>query len=284
MSQPKTAIGSRREVEVCAVAWMDLLGYGTMLRRANFDPTVDEAMEAVVRLNRFQDTIADHSSKVFPSVVMNDGAAIYRDLSPRSRAVTFDFVARAWELHQKVNQLEYSTNDPGARTVLAVGFRVRRGSNSREHLFSGIGKHILEEVEAGRKTVQQAVYHALTIRPTFDLVPELQANFAFAKAYLAETAGTKAGFAGNNFYADSELFLAEADNWMDASDPIQWSQSGISGTFLPIQRIAKCAAERVQYSGTRDAFEIAARIGRDEDVIERLRESTIRGGDPRGSA
>lgn len=54
----KSSMGSRRVVETSIVAWMDLLGYGSMLRGVGFDPTADDAKAAVERLNRFQDVVS----------------------------------------------------------------------------------------------------------------------------------------------------------------------------------------------------------------------------------
>ena len=82
--------------QVAIVCWIDLLGYGAMIAEADFNPLHGKATEAMRRLRRFHQVVAAHSFRLFPTLVMNDGAAAYRDLSLRSRGPTHDFLMRAW--------------------------------------------------------------------------------------------------------------------------------------------------------------------------------------------
>ena len=47
-----------------------------------------------------------HSNRHFPTFVMNDGAIVFRDMSPRSRGVTFDFLRRSIDLHREINEVD----------------------------------------------------------------------------------------------------------------------------------------------------------------------------------
>lgn len=74
--------------------------------------------------------------------------------------------------------------------VLACGFRMlgrRAGLDaSRDHF-----KSIVDRLHRGDIGSEQAVREAASMQPRFDIVPQLQANFSFTKAYVAEQTGTK---------------------------------------------------------------------------------------------
>ncbi len=70
---PTRAKGKRYPVEVSGVSWLDLLGYGSMLRRVNFDPGSDQAIETVKRLEKFQITAAKHATRHISAMLINDG-------------------------------------------------------------------------------------------------------------------------------------------------------------------------------------------------------------------
>ena len=108
--------------QVAIVCWIDLLGYGAMLAEAGFNPLHGKASEALQRLRRFHQIVASHSFRLFPTLVMNDGAVAYRDLSLRSRGPTYDFLTRAWKLFKHIKEDENGHGFPGARAVLAVDF------------------------------------------------------------------------------------------------------------------------------------------------------------------
>jgi hypothetical protein len=65
---------------------------------------------------------------------------------------------------------------------------------------------IITRLQDGSIDAQQAVHEAAAMRPRFDIIPQLQANFAFTKAYVAESSGTDGGLPGPNFYLDLILF------------------------------------------------------------------------------
>ncbi|EMB9232289.1 TPA: hypothetical protein ACPHTU_002597 [Vibrio alginolyticus] len=271
----KSSMGSRRVVETSIVAWMDLLGYGSMLRGVGFDPTADDAKAAVERLNRFQDVVSKLSNKLMPSVVMNDGVALYRDLSPRDGRVTYEFINSVWELHREINRVEAEFGYPGIRTVVAAGFRVRRQSPYLGERKEGLGEHLIEQVESGKIPLKQAIFTALTARVPYDVTPELQANFAFSKAYMAESAGSKAGFSGSNMFVDLDFFTSPLPEWIEVGDSIGWQTDGMSATFAPVERIYSKRARQHQYQGALDAFDVAERLASDEGVSERLKSLTI---------
>ena len=104
-NHPKTSMGSKRTIEVSICYWVDLLGYGSMLNSVEFNPLSNNAQISVNRLKSFHNMIRNSSkAKVFNSLALNDGAIFYRDLSPRSKSVTFDFLNRAYKVHKQINE------------------------------------------------------------------------------------------------------------------------------------------------------------------------------------
>lgn len=88
---PKVRKGAVRRIEVGAVGWLDLLGYGSMLSPVSFDPSHEKAQEAILRLNNFHEFSANFSNRYLKMLAMNDGVITFRDMSPRTNSVTYDF-------------------------------------------------------------------------------------------------------------------------------------------------------------------------------------------------
>jgi hypothetical protein len=251
------------------------LGYGNMLRKVGFDLTQETAQEAIDRLFQFQDVVARHSGRLFSTVLLNDGCVAYRTLSPSSRSVTHDFLNRAYRLHREINDLEGKQNYPGMRSVLAVGFRRRRSSDNFSRLIAGYGEFLIQKVAAKEISSKEAIIKALVAKPSFDLVPGLQANFAFAKAYLADREGSKGGFGGPNFFVDVNLLPAVYPMWLEYDLKPELKEPGIGGNFLRVCRMKRFALNE-QNTDLPDAFEIAKQITGSEDVEQKLREMTVR--------
>lgn len=277
MIHPKQSKGVRTSVEVCCAAWIDLLGYGAMLRDAEFDPTSPQALAAVSRLNRFHSIVYKSASKYSTSMIINDGAVIGRDLSPRSNSVTFDFVRRVQEMHQSVNDSERSEGHPGARCVLAAGFRIRRQNPMKQNLLTGYAKYLIDRVLSGEMSVLEGINSAITVKPFVAANPEFQANFAFSKAYLIDSAGSSAGFAGPRMFIDLALFSNEKTSWISLGDPIEWESPGISGRFAELKQIDTGHAGKVRYDGMRDAFQVAEMLAKTNGVLDRIKALRIGG-------
>ena len=130
-------------MEVACTGWIDLLGYGAMIARGAFNPTNPEAECAIKRIRQFHEIVRSHSRRIYlPTFVMNDGGVVYRDLSPRSRSVTYDFVTRALKLYVEINLKDRAEGHPGARMVIAAGFRARRNSRRPDKSTERIGLRI----------------------------------------------------------------------------------------------------------------------------------------------
>lgn len=267
-------MSARRTVEVSACLWMDLLGYGSMLREARFDLTRSETKKAIERLFVFQDTVAKHSMRKFATVVLNDGCVAERGLTPRSRSVTYDFLRRAFRLHQEVSKIETTAGYPGVRSIVAVGFKHRRKSTNRSVLAEGVGERLVRKVADGTMPAQEAILTALAIKPTFDIAPNLQANFAFSKAYIADSKGTNGGFSGPAFYLDRNYLPDKIPVWVKYSGVVELHEPGIGGQFLRITELDLLPGDTESHE-LEDAFDIANRITGESDAGARMKKLRI---------
>jgi hypothetical protein len=256
---PTRRKGKNYSVEISGVAWLDLLGYGSMLRAVSFDPTHAEAHAAVHRLKRFQTTATSFACPQLQALIVNDGVAYVRQLSPRSNSVSYDFLSRVFEAFSAINHAEFLNGEPGARMIVAVGPRLKIpgvGKPRTTHLQS-----IVERYASGRITGEQAISEAFHSTPVTGSIPELQANFAFTKAYLADQAGSKAGLAGPHCFVDSVLLSSEAPNWIQSDAKVEWKTEGLEGTFLRVTGIDRGEAGRDRLKGVRNALEISCILG-----------------------
>jgi hypothetical protein len=258
--------------QIAVVCWLDLLGYGAMIAEADFNPMHSKAVDAMKRLRSFHRTIADHSARTFPTLVMNDGAAAYRDLSMRSRAPTHDFLMRAWRLFQSIQKEEEANGFPGARVVLATGFRMR-GRRAGMDATAAQFQSVMRRFQAKEISADQAIREAAHIRRPFDIIPALQANFAFTKAYIAESSGSKGGLVGANFFVDLALFEAPTPPWVVKAETVPWSneQLRMKASFARILDLPRYRHLRGGPLGIRDGLEVAQHITGDRNVLDALR-------------
>ena len=234
---PKFSFKKQSPYPISVVAWVDLLGYGAQISKANFDLTNKNSLEATKRIRRFHKVCADHSSRNFPSLVINDGCAFYRDLSLRTNSVTYDFLRRSYAFFCEIQNVESDYNMHGARMVIAAGFRSRGRRVGRDPSVGQL-ESIIKRMSDGKISAQQAVREAARMPRKLDVVPQLQANYAFTKAYLAESAGRKGGFAGANLFVDAALFQREEEpSWITMQTPFKWCDQrlGIKGEFSLIE-------------------------------------------------
>jgi hypothetical protein len=263
---------ARFPFQVAVSCWIDLLGYGEMISASGFNPLHPDAREALARIKAFHHIVAEHSARYFPTLVMNDGAVAYRDLSLRARSPTHDFLMRAWQMFEAVRNADMKGGYPGPRMVLACGFRMlgrRAGLDaSRGHFES-----IVERLQNGKIGAQQAVREAASMRPRFDIVPQLQANFAFTKAYLAEQSGKKGGLPGPALYVDMAIFGNERPPWVDLGPDIDWShpKMNLKTVFAEIRRIHEAQHPSGGPTGIRDGLAIAQTLANDPNVLSALR-------------
>ena len=272
LTSPLVRKGAIFPFQTSAACWVDLLGYGSMIAEADFNPLHTRAKEALARLRRFHAIVAKHSGRYFPTFVMNDGAVAYRDLSMRTRSVTHDFLVRSWDLFCEIKTAEAVEGYPGARMVWATGFRMRgrrAGMDLRNTQFQSVMRRFQEK----KISAKQAITEAAVIREYFDIAPQLQANFAFTKAYVAESMGSAGGLHGSNFFVDLSIFTEPVPAWIELGQTIDWSHRklGLRTTFAAIQNLPPRRHVEGGPIGILDGLQIAQRLAQDPDVLLALR-------------
>lgn len=263
--------GATVSFKVAATTWIDLLGYGPAIASAEFNPMHPNSVRMMRRLRNFHEVVAKHSHRYFRSFTINDGAVLSRDLSWRSASVTRDFLVRSWRLFRDVQQAEFNAGEPGARLVLAAGFRVPGSKRGIDASFAHI-RSIFDRLDDRVITKEQAMREAAMHRPYSDLMPQLQANFAFTKAYLAEQSGSSGGLPGANFYVDLVL-LNEAlpVSWLRLGKPIDWSypKLDLRARFASLSDISVPPATDPD-EAFRDGLAVAQALAPSHDVLAAL--------------
>lgn len=223
------------------------MGYGTAMAKAGFDPAHPLAKRPISRLRAFHRVVAKHSNGGFPTLVMNDGAAAYSNVESVRSDKVWRFIERCWALYSEATTTDLRSGGVGLRGVIAVGLRAKgssRGIRAQEdeHL------RIIEDLDAGMIDKTAALARARRVRRVFDVVPPLQANFAFARAYEAEREGSKAGLPGPNLYLDTLVFRDGIPEWIRAAPSVDWSidRLRLSATFVALQEIGGVSDEEAQ--------------------------------------
>jgi hypothetical protein len=259
--------------QISLACWVDLLGYGRMIGAAGLNPVAEQAKEAISRLRAFHRIVAEHSGRHFRTLVLNDGAVAYRDLSMRTNAVTHDFLSRSFALFEAIAASEARNDWPGPRMVLSAGLR---GRGSRRAI-DGSARQvdiILRRLADGELDPQQAVREAASIQRYSDLVPQLQANFAFTKAYVAESSGSAAGLGGSHCFVDTALFIeGQPPAWIDAGPVIEFAEPRLSIAcgFVPITAMRAPNGGPGEIPGLGDGLLIGERIAPDLAIRNLIR-------------
>jgi hypothetical protein len=269
---PPVRKGATFPFAVSAVAWVDLLGYGGMIAEAGFNPLHEKSAAAIRRLREFHAIVSVNSKRSFPTLVMNDGAAAYRDLSLRARSPTHEFICNAWKLFCAIREAEIANGFPGPRMVVTPGFRMR-GRRAGMDQSAGHFASIMERYQKGQITGEHAIREATTISRSFDIVPQLQANFAFTKAYVAESSGKKAGLGGASCFIDLAFFDGSPPAWIELGPKIDWTNErlNLAAQFAPVLGLPDWHHPGGGPKEIRDGLQLAQFMAGGPDVLAALR-------------
>lgn len=246
-------------VEISAVAYFDLLGYGSMLEKVSYNPNHKDSTKAVTRMENFQQKAADFTMRHLKALILNDGVIYSRGLSHRSNSVTYDFLARVYKAFQAINELDKNQGNPGVRGIVTVGPRLRIDGvyrHQRGHL-----KDILRRQSEGLISTDEAIREAFNSLPLTSSSTQLQANFAFTKAYFADEAGSRRGLVGAHFYIDTNMFTAEIPRWVIIKNKIKWSDHGMVFDFLQVEKLDFDIGGVLHQQGVLDAVEVSKKLG-----------------------
>ena len=256
------------------VAWIDLLGYGQMLRDCNYDPTSKKAAEAVHRLEVFHEISLKHSCPAFQFFQINDGIVAWRELSIRTSSVTEDFIKRSIEFFNDVSEKEKKLGFPGPRMVIATGISMKMKTNNAA-IAKKRAEALIESVNNGEITVEEAIYKASSLKSYCNAVEVLQANFAFSRAVKAEESGTKGGLPGNNIYIDMNIFKTSKIKCLDLDTPFLWDkEKGLETHFSRIIGYSEKQFNEYrenEISSTIDISKKLLNLNKEKKVINRLK-------------
>jgi len=227
---------------VSIACWFDLYAYGGEIEEACFDPSHIAADVPIRRLRAFQRIVRENSSSMFPTLVINDGAAAQTNIEEPKSDKAWLFLKRCWKLYREATDADLRTGGRGLRAVIAVGLRARgarAGIDDQEKAHT----EIIDALLNGEIDRDEAVSRARKVRRVFDIVPALQANFAFTRTYEAESSGKKGGFPGPNLYLDTMVLKSGVPDWIDAglSKPWRPEKRSLSTSFIPVNNILEVA-------------------------------------------
>lgn len=229
-----------------------------MIADARLNPVDERAKDAVVRLRAFHRVVAEHSSRHYRTLVLNDGAVAYRDLSLRDNGVTHDFLQRSHLLFEGIADSEQRNGWPGARMVLGLGFRARgsrRGIDEAERRVA----RILAQMASGEIGADEAVRQAASIQRYSDGIPQLQANFAFTRCYVADVGGSRVGLGGGRMFVDTAMFEDDSPpTWVRCGPPIPFEDKRLNITcgFVPVTGLDAPGKVGNRIPGLRDGLDI----------------------------
>lgn len=224
---------------VSIACWFDLLGYGSSIEQACFDPVHSEAARPIARLRAFQRIVREHSSAAFPTLVVNDGAVAQSNIEDARSDKAWRFVERCWALYNEATRADLRNEGPGLRAVIAVGLRAR-GANAGIIAQQNALTAIIDALARGDISRDTAVAQVRRVRRVFDIVPQLQANFAFTRAYEAEQSGKAGGFRGPDLFLDTHIFRNGIPPWICAEPPFAWrpAKRSLSTSFIAVKAIS----------------------------------------------
>ena len=243
---------------ICSTAWVDLLGYGSMIGDAGLNPVDERAKMAVTRLRAFHRIVAEHSGRHYRMLVINDGAVAYRDLSLRDNGVTHDVLQRSHILFEAIAESERRNGWPGARMVLGLGFRARGSRRAIDEAERRVNR-ILAQMTAGEISAEEAVRQAAGIQRYSDGIPQLQANFAFTRSYVADAGGSRVGLGGPKMFVDTAMFQDDSPpRWVqcDAPVPFEDKRLNIRCGFVAVTGLSAPGKIGDKIPGLRDGLEI----------------------------
>jgi hypothetical protein len=211
------------------------------MNEAGFNPGHPLAIRPINRLRAFHSVVRNNSDTAFPTLVMNDGAAAYRNVEHVRVGSIWRFVERSWNLYSTARAADEEFDGAGLRGVIAVGLRAlgsASGIRAQEQELS----RIIDELVTGKIDKASAQDKAHRVRRNFDIVPQLQANFAFARAYEAEKSGRRGGFEGPGLFLDTTVFRNGVPNWITTGTTVNWIPANpnivrLSGTFVALKEM-----------------------------------------------
>lgn len=203
----------------CFCLWSDLLGFGDVFERNNWELTDVEKRQIYERLGAAHSNVLYYSDIYERVLILNDGIA--KVFHPHNKGyfhrISY-FIRSCVYLHNSINETEHENKNPGCRSVLTFGENI-------EYLEGEIrlDDYIMNYTKPQGAEISNIV--SSSGNPIIVYNPkELQMNTAFSKAFLLDEGGTKAGLPGNNFYVDQSVVNAIIDYSKEEGYTPMWEE------------------------------------------------------------
>jgi hypothetical protein len=180
----------------CFCLWSDLLGFGRTFEEGGWSFSSDKVRNTAQRLADIERMLFQSNAPTQEYVfLLNDGVARNLDWPhplPGYSSGVLHWLQSVLTNHWQINAIEKQNGHPGMRSVLCSGQRM----DLRKATKSSLSQVLASQSMAERLDQDISVYSPR----------QFQMNLAFAKAYLLEGLGSKAGLAGPNFFIEDRLF------------------------------------------------------------------------------
>jgi hypothetical protein len=146
--------------------------------------------------------------------------------------------------------------------VLGLGFRARGSRRAIDDAEQRVGR-ILSQMTAGEIGAEEAVRQAAGIQRYSDGIPQLQANFAFTRAYVADAGGSRAGLCGPKMFVDTAMFQDDRPpRWVQCGAPVLFEDARlkIRCGFVAVTGLVAPGKIGDRIPGLRDGLEIGDAI------------------------
>jgi hypothetical protein len=225
----KLAKPPNREISQSLCCWSDLLGFGDVFYRTNWNPSATEWDGVFDRIAEAHACCYNGLESATEFVLtLNDGIVRCCDAERITHLdlLSFWFRACVWT-HNWINEREKYMSLPGARTVLAAGAKLVH-STPELHLDDFVLDYTKAEPGTLSNVAKQAGNPAVALNPL-----PLQLNLAFSKAYVLETLGSKVGVQGAHFFIDQSVieFAVSSAEHDGRSDDVVDIEDGVTRTF-----------------------------------------------------
>ena len=207
-------------------AWSDLLGFGSMVSKNDWSPTIEDWEKVYNRLSTVQNIYLHNFDLVEKCLISNDALIRTYDVDYTLKInkeelekkvecpiTSIVYLVSLWiwklvDFFNTVNAIDKGENNyPGMRLVLAAGTRFEYGLKSVSWL-----DMLPDEVLKGKANnsnynlpdnfIGSPSYYMRKNKIIYYIHDFLQMNTAFSKSYLIDSLGTKGGVPGPNFYID----------------------------------------------------------------------------------
>lgn len=184
-------------------SWSDLLGFGSIFFKSNWNPTIEEWEKISKRiLNAHMQCFSNLDPSFEFVMILNDGIirCCNSDRFNHLDCLSMWLRSCIWT-HNAMNEIEREEKYPGVRTILTAGYNLKY--SHIDFRFDDFVFNYTKKDPTKLSSIAQLMKNPVVlINPG-----PLQMNIAFSKAYILDLLGTQSGIKGPHFYIDESFLL-----------------------------------------------------------------------------